>query len=64
MMRGQSADAHILLPRAGVDDAAGGVAGDWAPLAQAELGPLDAPQHHCQRCTPVLKIDVRALRLP
>ena len=43
------ADAHKLLPRAGLDDAAPTVAGDWAPLAQAVLGSLDASQHHLQR---------------
>ena len=39
----------VLLPGAWVDDAAAAVAGDWSPLAQAELGPLDAPQHHRPR---------------
>lgn len=38
-----------LLSRAGMDDAAAAVAGAEPPLAQAELGPLDAPQHHRQR---------------
>lgn len=39
----------VLLSGAGVDDAAPAVAGAQPHLAQAELGPLDASQHHLQR---------------
>ena len=48
-MDGVCAAEDILLSGAGLDDAAPAVAGAEPLLAQAELGPLDAPQHHLQR---------------
>ena len=45
----ECAAEDVLLSGVGLDDVAPAVAGAQPALAQAELGPLDAPQHHLQR---------------
>lgn len=50
-----AAAAHVLLPRPGVDVAAGGVGGDRRCLAASGVGPVDAPAIHIPRCIQLIE---------